>query len=246
MSPKIPPGGEDLVSKAFNAVSRKIQGDLTHSAIYAGKGKVIDFRLDHGIKRMSLSDAVSGLDVALVRPSVSDEEKLRAVNKIDKARKNESVQYSVPQLFKTLGTRLAPALGNDSKRLSSEICSTLIAKSFDKKIVRGMSRDAVVPSDFLNSPKTEHIMTLRQKVAEYEKMSPSKWRRTAQDAPVAVLASGLGYGIGRTLAEVIGKGPSAPTWAKSLPAIATGVSLVGAYAGLMARDELARRRAEAV
>lgn len=247
MSPKIPPGGEDTVSKVFNAISRRIQGDLTHSAIYAGGGKVIDFRLDHGIKKMPLAEAVKGLDVALVRPSVSAEDKLRAVNKIHKAMSNSDVHYSVPQLFKTLGTRVMPTLGSNSKRLSAEICSTLIAKAFDKKIVHGKPRDAVVPSDFLNSKKMTHLLTLRQKTSqEYETMSAKKWKQTAMDVPAAVISSGVGYGIGRTLAEMIGRDiPGTPTWVKALPAVTTGVGLLGSFAGMKVRDHLKQRRLEA-
>ena len=60
-------------------------------------------------------------------------------------------------------------------------------------------------------PTTElsnrHSKLQRTKAAEIERMTRAKWRQAAKDVPVAILAGGLGYGIGRTLTELIGKHP---------------------------------------
>lgn len=155
MSPKPDAAGPSLTQRAFNSVSHAIQGDLTHSAIYAGKGRVIDFRLDGGIRERPLADMAKEVDIAVVRPNVGQHSKEKALAKITKAMGTpEKVQYSVPQLFKTLAARVVPT-GSDSRRLENEICSTLISKSFSEKLVPNHSRSAVVPSDFMSTPKAK-------------------------------------------------------------------------------------------
>jgi hypothetical protein len=84
---------------------------------------------------------------------------------------------------------------------------------------------------------------------EYPVMSSAKWKQTAKDLPIAVLGGGLGYGIGKTLAEIIGeriaRTGERPGWLKALPAgIAVG-GAVGAYASSRAREALANRREKA-
>lgn len=166
MSPKPDPGGPTLTQRAFNTVSHAIQGDLTHSAMYAGKGKVIDFRLDGGIHERNLADMAKEVDIAVVRPNVSDEGREKALSKILKAKETpDKVRYSVPQLFHTLGSRVLP-VGSDSRKLENEICSTLISKSFGTKLVPNRSRSAVVPSDFMTTPKAQVLGLYRRQPAE--------------------------------------------------------------------------------
>lgn len=79
-----------------------------------------------------------------------------------------------------------------------------------------------------------------------EPMSSKGWKQTFKDVPFSILAGGLGYGIGRTLAEVIGEhvaaGGQRPGWLKAVP-IGLGVaSATGAYATSRAREGLKKRR----
>lgn len=102
-------------------------------------------------------------------------------------------------------------------------------------------------------PTTALSMRRRKKVAMLppspdvgEPMSPEKWKQTLKDVPIAMLASGVGYGIGRTLSEVIGKsvaeGGTKPGWLKAVPYAATAIGGLGTYAGLRARHILKARR----
>lgn len=164
MSPKPDPGGPSFTSKAFNVVSRAIQGDLTHSAMYAGKGKVIDFRLDGGIHERPLADMAKEVDIAVVRPKVDRTEREQALARITDAMKRpKEVSYSVPQLFKTLASRVAP-IGSDSTKLDNEICSTLISKSFNSKLVPDRARSSIVPSDFMHTPNARVLGLYRHTV----------------------------------------------------------------------------------
>lgn len=79
-----------------------------------------------------------------------------------------------------------------------------------------------------------------------ETMTPGKWKQTIKDVPFAVLAGGLGYGIGRTLAEVIGEAAAStgqrPGWAKAVPIATTALGVAGAFASSRSRDGLKKRR----
>jgi|GEM_PF-6415513 len=148
-----------LVQKVFGTASRAVQGgDLVHSALYAGGGNILDFRIQSGIQKIRLSDATQGLTVAVMRPNVTAKERDRAISKIEKAMEAGTLHYSAPQLLKTLAARKV-SVGTDSQRLGNEICSTMISRAFRTKLVPGRVREAVVPSDFLKGPKLTHVMT---------------------------------------------------------------------------------------
>lgn len=85
---------------------------------------------------------------------------------------------------------------------------------------------------------------------EHERMTPMKWRQTALDVPAVIVASGLGYGLGRTLSEELGVRAynhaaatgELPGWVKHLPAATSIASSLGAYSlGRMRGEMLARR-----
>jgi hypothetical protein len=92
-----------------------------------------------------------------------------------------------------------------------------------------------------------------------ETMTKEKWKQTFKDVPISILAGGLGYGIGRTLAEVIGEKtvnkimtesggmPNAavrPKWVKAMPLVMAALTAGGAYAGSRLRETLKKRREE--
>ena len=56
----------------------------------------------------------------------------------------------------------------------------------------------------------------------YEHMTPASWKQTAKDLPAVILASGLGYGAGRTATWALGNhletNGKAPAWLEYLPA----------------------------
>jgi len=88
---------------------------------------------------------------------------------------------------------------------------------------------------------------------ETDRMTRAKWRQTATDIPMVVLASGLGYGLGRTAAEQLGirayrhatEHGTLPGWVKHLPAATSIASSLGAYSLGRMRGELQARREKA-
>ena len=83
----------------------------------------------------------------------------------------------------------------------------------------------------------------------YEEMDDAKWKQTAKDLPLVIAGSALGYGVGKTLAEEIGRraakemaGGNPPLWIRHLPLAAQTASSIGAYAFGRSREGLRMRR----
>ena len=79
MSPQYE-AGEGRVSKVFGAGSAAAQGSMTHSALYVGKGHVIEARLGEGVTKKTLKDALSGKSYMIMRPKVHKQYRKRAVD----------------------------------------------------------------------------------------------------------------------------------------------------------------------
>ena len=92
----------------------------------------------------------------------------------------------------------------------------------------------------------EALLEKQAQAEPVETMSASKWKQTAKDVPLAILAGGVGYGIGRTLAEVIGENAAAsgqrPGWLKAVPLATSALGALSAYSASQARDGLRKRR----
>ncbi len=89
-------------------------------------------------------------------------------------------------------------------------------------------------------------------IQHYEAMDGPAWKQTIRDVPVAVLASGIGYGIGKTVADYMAPrvlAGKAPALMRALPTIAAGASFATSMAAsrlqgvLKERRDLARREA---
>jgi len=68
----------------------------------------------------------------------------------------------------------------------------------------------------------------------YEHMTGAKWKQTAKDLPLVILASGIGYGLGRSAAELIGeklmRTGQRPSWLGALPtamSVGSGIAMMG-------------------
>lgn len=111
------------------------------------------------------------------------------------------------------------------------------------------SHEDLLPSTFKGLARKKESMVHPSQQVPSETMSPAKWKQTLKDVPLSVLAGGVGWGIGHTLAQMIGENiartGTRPGWTKAIP-IATGaLSMAGAYAAGRAREGLKQRREEA-
>lgn len=158
MSPK--PVSKDLglvqgaAAHAFTAVSKGLQGEQTHSAIYVGGGNIVEARLESGIRKLPLQEAAKGVDVVVVRPKVSPKERLVAARRALAMHRN-GLKYDFAGLARAFVEELGiPTM--EKRKLDAVTCSTLISNSYEQKLV-DKPRDAVMPVDFLRSKMTEIV-----------------------------------------------------------------------------------------
>lgn len=111
------------------------------------------------------------------------------------------------------------------------------------------SHEDLLPSTFKGLARKKEAMIHPSQQVPSETMTPGKWKQTFKDVPLSILAGGAGWGIGHTLATVIGeniaKGGTRPGWLKAVPIASGMLSMAGAYAGSRAREGLKKRREEA-
>lgn len=160
MSPKPIQGGRGLLpvaaARAFLAVSKDLQGDKTHSAIYVGNGEVVEARMESGITKKKLTDALQGVSAAVVRPLVSAKERRDAAAKALQMHR-AGLRYDLAGLGRALFQELGVPT-SEKKHLDSVTCSTLISNSYQSRLV-DKPKDSVMPADFLRTDKTVMIAT---------------------------------------------------------------------------------------
>lgn len=83
----------------------------------------------------------------------------------------------------------------------------------------------------------------------YGGMTAAQWKQTAMDLPLVAAASGVGWGLGKTLADEVARrnmGPS-PTqgYSKYAPAIGSMLAAAAGYTAGRMRGSLSERRAQA-
>lgn len=102
--------------------------------------------------------------------------------------------------------------------------------------------------------RSAELAAMRKKLAtvsttgrDHEEMSPAKWKQTAKDLPVAIGASALGWGIGKTLGDVVLQ-QNPDLLAKSRkygPVIGSALGGLGSYAYGKRQGILRERREQA-
>lgn len=115
------------------------------------------------------------------------------------------------------------------------------------------SQPGVVNADLKTTTEEYVAHEPRRRKLAAEKMDRESWKQTAKDVPVVVASTGLGYGVGRTVAEEIGKRTAKraletgkkPGWLKHVPLATSMASSVGSYALGRSRGQLKHRREEA-
>lgn len=142
----------------FGVVSHALQGKYTHSGIYAGDGHVIDIRAETGVRKVPLTDLTRDLSVAVVRPKLDETVRQRAVAKAESyLQQRDKIRYSIPGLLPAVAGAFIK-FRDRPKDEKNVICSTLVANAFGRhKVVPGMARHVVKPSDFLKSTRVEYV-----------------------------------------------------------------------------------------
>lgn len=144
--------------KAFRRISKRYQGNTEHSAIYTGRGKVIETgpRTGAVVKPLGVMTGVKGGIVA-VRPDVDPKERRQAVVR---ARQLLGTKYSIPRLARAglaNYVRLKPEKVSDRTK-HKYICSTLVGDAYNRvQFNERKPADALMPADFYRSDKTEVV-----------------------------------------------------------------------------------------
>ena len=105
----------------------------------------------------------------------------------------------------------------------------------------------VTNADLKTTQEEYRAPIARKKSAET--MDEAAWKQTLKDIPLVILATGLGYGVGKTisghLGQTLAQNGTKPAWTKHIPAATALLSSLGSYAMGRSRNELERRRQEA-
>jgi hypothetical protein len=146
-----------LWSMAVSAAQGTAYG---HSALYAGKGKVIDARVREGVFVTSLPEVIKewggGRDVRLYAPKVSDKQREAALRT---AKELIGTPYSTRNALRSAGVPVP-------EKADAVICSRVIAEAYPT-LVKGRDVDRTRPVDISNSPRVELVGELEHsKVAK--------------------------------------------------------------------------------
>lgn len=154
-----------VVSKALDRVvgfvMKKVQGsDYTHAAMYTGNGKVTEIRPGAPAMTRPLETALNKLDVYVVRPQVAPRKRQQAIKNIKQMVKDKAT-YDHRQLAEVTPNkvrRLDTSSVRDRIKAKKVICSNLISNAYSGvKFEKGHDSALLMPSDFLNSPKTRPV-----------------------------------------------------------------------------------------
>lgn len=157
--PKSPNKLKELVHAIFRRGSEALQGSHTHSAMYVGDNRIVETRLGRGVEAVDLKDALDGKSAILLRPTVAEAKKEKAVKYLLDAA-NQKSPYSLSSLIDAAQHHFT-GLKLFKRDKNKHICSNLITAAYgNAKLVTHKHPDYVLPADFLKSPKLKPVATL--------------------------------------------------------------------------------------
>ena len=144
--------------KAFTSMSRRMQGENEHSAIYVGRGRVVETNPHQGAQERPLASMAGGTGpITAVRPDVDAKERMRASQR---AKELIGTKYSIPRIARA---GLANYVKLNPEKISDRskheyICSTLVGDAYDRVGFNPRKpNDALMPADFYRSDRTEVV-----------------------------------------------------------------------------------------
>ena len=141
-----------------------------------------------------------------------------------------------------MGGSSLPSVSNRIGRASGGIGNIPKFNTFAKRAEYVSA--GVANADLKTVNEDDQVPAVRKKISE--RLDKEGWKQTAKDMPVVMLGTGLGYGVGKTVSEEIGKrlGVSGrrPGWTKHVPLATSIASSMGSYAMGRSREKMRQRR----
>ncbi len=155
----------------FRSITKRLQGEYTHSALYTGDGKVVELRYDTGFRKVPLSEATKNKDFLAVRPKApaSERRQAKTLDKMYEDHKGgDTIEYSsLPFLLKTVAehvTKDTRGKGDEEIEKNRFICSNLVSHAYPKVDFQPRKGSGyIIPRDFVDSPHTKPVVLHRNR-----------------------------------------------------------------------------------
>lgn len=169
-----PSGPLGALVSAYRKVAPTLQGDMGHSALYVGKGHLVEARAGEKVSLKPLYDAIKNKDILAIRPVASQEEKNHAVNfamnQIGKDYDNKTLAFtSLGVMVPEAVTRLMNKAFKQDSRVSGNIdkwtCSNLVASAYPGVVLDSAGISVAAPVSFRNSKNVQAIVKTKPRLA---------------------------------------------------------------------------------
>lgn len=180
---------EGLLGKlvaTYRKVAPTLQGDMGHSAMYVGDGKLVESRAGEGVTLKDIYSASKNKDVLAIRPRASEDDRSRAaafaISQVGKGYDNKALAFtSLGVMVPTEVTQLLGKMFNKEERISGAIdkwtCSNLIAAAYPNTDLDAAGITMAAPSAFRKSKDIDPLFRTRPR----EALLRPTWGRLSDD-----------------------------------------------------------------
>jgi len=160
--------------RAYRKVAPTLQGDMGHSALYVGNGKVVESRLREGVTLKTVAEATKDKDILVIRPDASEGDKKSAVEfakeQVGKKYDNRALAFtSLGVMLPESVTRVMNKMFLDTPRLEGTIdkwtCSNLVAAAYPKLALDSVGVSMAAPVAFRNSEDVRPLFRTKPRKA---------------------------------------------------------------------------------
>ena len=179
-----------FLNSMVRAGSTATQGGLNHAAVYVGNGKIVEGRVNRGVRELGLRKGTRGLSYTVVRPNLPRRVRSKAARV---AKSQVGKEYSTGDLAVTgalLGllpdtfrSRLLKSNDDSIDTDTAMQCAALIAGSYQKagKNITGTSYKYVAPVDLLSKTNST-VVKMRKIRGDRTQGTPFSFTASAQRA----------------------------------------------------------------